>query len=209
MPNYNMISNDPYRRSKVTNSWIYWDDAFTGEEIQSIIDYCDSKEMSSGVTVGAASESDIKAVRISDVSFHTRDANTAWIFDRLNFVLNRVNEDYYNFDLNGYSQIQYTKYRAEENAKYDWHMDTILDHNNISEGLLETRKLSLTLNLNDDYEGGEFELNLGSESRSVVKVPSKKGRAIIFPSFLIHRVKPVTSGIRKSLVVWVVGPKFR
>ena len=39
--------------------------------------------------------------------------------------------------------------------------------------------------------------------------PSKKGAAIIFPSFYLHRVTPVTSGIRKSFVLWVGGEPYR
>jgi PKHD-type hydroxylase len=70
------------------------------------------------------------------------------------------------------------------------------------------RKLSLSLLLNDDFEGGEFHINQGNEKQPII-VPTKKGRAILFPSFMIHRVTPVTKGIRRSLVVWVLGPKFQ
>jgi PKHD-type hydroxylase len=71
----------------------------------------------------------------------------------------------------------------------------------------EPRKLSLTLLLNDDFEGGEFQVNDGKEEMAIT-VPMNKGRVVLFPSFMIHRVKPVTKGVRKSLVVWVLGPKF-
>jgi PKHD-type hydroxylase len=75
----------------------------------------------------------------------------------------------------------------------------------------EPRKLSLTLLLNDDnddFEGGEFQINNGKQETPIT-VDMFKGRAVLFPSFMIHRVKPVTKGVRKSLVVWVLGPKFR
>jgi len=58
------------------------------------------------------------------------------------------------------------------------------------------------------YEGGEFQINNGQE-KDVETIPTKKGRMIIFPSFMIHRVAPVTKGKRKSVVVWVTGPKFK
>ena len=113
-----------------------------------------------------------------------------------------MNEKYYRFDLNGYDMFQYTTY--DKDGKYGWHMDTRLDKGNDQ----QTRKLSMTLLLNDDFEGGDFMINEGSEQKPT-KVEMKKGRAIFFPSFMIHQVTPVTSGIRKSLVVWVVGPKFK
>jgi PKHD-type hydroxylase len=64
--------------------------------------------------------------------------------------------------------------------------------------------------LNDpsEYKGGKFQFNEGTE-KAALDVPQVKGRMILFPSFMIHRVTPVTKGIRKSLVAWVLGPKFR
>jgi len=60
----------------------------------------------------------------------------------------------------------------------------------------------------DEYEGGEFQIN-NSDEKDAETIPTKKGRMILFPSFMIHRVAPVTKGKRKSVVVWVTGPKFK
>jgi PKHD-type hydroxylase len=109
--------------------------------------------------------------------------------------------------LNGYDSFQYTEYQAFEGGKYDFHMDTIMGKNKPA-NMPETRKLSVTLVLNDDFEGGEFYMNNGQEKDAEL-IPTGKGRLILFPSFLIHRVAPVTKGVRKSLVVWVNGPKFK
>ena len=89
-------------------------------------------------------------------------------------------------------------------------MDTIMDVQ-VDPRDVEIRKLSITMLLNEpgiDFEGGGFEINNGRESESL-KVETKRGRIIAFPSFMIHRVAPVTKGTRKSLVVWVLGPKFK
>jgi PKHD-type hydroxylase len=56
-----------------------------------------------------------------------------------------------------------------------------------------------------DFEGGDFQTCLAKETN----VPLKRGQILIFPSFVVHRVKPVTKGIRKSLVIWVTGPGFK
>lgn len=201
---YTTIYNDPTARAKVSHGWTYWDDAFTDEELQKVIDYCDSHGVEPGTTFSDDQDTTNK-VRRSGVRFHPRNDDTAWIFDKLNFIIQSSNEMYYGYNLNGYSDFQYTTYTAEQEGKYDWHMDMALG--NPSYQMFETRKLSLTLLLNDEFEGGEFQINDGSEEGGPI-LPSKKGRAFLFPSFMIHRVKPITSGIRKSLVVWVVGPKF-
>ena len=67
-----------------------------------------------------------------------------------------------------------------------------------------TRKLSMSVILNSDYEGGDFEI-FGLEN----KIPRlEEGSIIVFPSFKEHRVTPVTRGIRYSLVAWFVGPPY-
>lgn len=71
------------------------------------------------------------------------------------------------------------------------------------------RKISLSVQLSDanEYSGGIFELERGG----MLNTPEhlKKGNAVMFPSLLRHRVLPVTSGIRRSLVVWIAGPHIK
>jgi PKHD-type hydroxylase len=70
------------------------------------------------------------------------------------------------------------------------------------------RKLSVVLQLSDpsEYEGGDLEIMNCSEPTQVKK---EKGLVTAFPSFMLHRVTPVTKGIRRTLVVWLTGPRFR
>ena len=58
-----------------------------------------------------------------------------------------------------------------------------------------------------DYEGGNLNLNIGMEEEPE-NISFPRGRIVAFPSFMIHRVTPVTRGIRKSIVIWITGPKF-
>ena len=201
---FTTIYNDPWVRSQVTYSHVNWDNAFTEEDLKTIVEYCDAIGTESGTTFGGSTQEDYEKHRVSNVKFHKRNQETAWIFDRLNFVIQAANEQFYNFNLNGYSEFQYTTY--DPNGRYDFHTD--LAYGEEYGNNAELRKLSLTLLLNDDFEGGEFEVNLGKEENAIT-VPMHKGRVVLFPSFVLHRVKPVTKGVRKSLVVWVVGPKFR
>ena len=87
-------------------------------------------------------------------------------------------------------------------VEYKWHIDKGPGEDR------PPRKLSMVLGLldSDEYEGGDFEIKTGVESQVL---PIKKGRVIAFPSWTLHRVTPVTKGIRKTVVVWVGGPKFK
>jgi hypothetical protein len=115
---YTTIYNDPYSRAKFIEPWIYWDDAFTNEELEKIVSYCEQFELNYGTTFGSENKEDAEKHRISNVRFHDRSPDTAWIFDRLNFVIQAINEKFYNFDLNGYDKFQYTTYESERNGRF-------------------------------------------------------------------------------------------
>jgi PKHD-type hydroxylase len=70
------------------------------------------------------------------------------------------------------------------------------------------RKLSMVLQLSDpsEYDGGDLEFYVQSEP---IKAEKKKGIVYVFPSWVLHRVTPVTRGTRRSLVMWIAGPKFK
>lgn len=97
-----------------------------------------------------------------------------------------------------------TYYGAPENGDhYDWHFDMFLDNKKPFD-----RKVSFILQLSNtmDYEGGKFEI--GAPFHNVQPLAYEQGSVILFPSFVPHRVLPVTAGIRHSLVSWIEGPKF-
>lgn len=207
----NTIYNNPWERSTVTYPYVWWDDGFTAEELNKIIEYCEKTELERSSVIGRDPEKEkqeIEKVRRCDIKFINRNEESAWIFDRVNFIIKSLNDQFYGFDLNGYDAFQYTSYNSAEQGMYDWHMDAHLGKDNLPANMPQPRKLSLSLLLNDpetDYEGGDFLINDGGEQ----KVEFKKGRAVAFPSWLLHKVSPVTKGFRKSLVVWVTGPKWK
>lgn len=116
------------------------------------------------------------------------------------------------FKLETVEPLQYTVYDGEKKQHYDWHFD----HYSNIEGALEkdVRKISFSIMLNRpgvDFEGGDLEFEISgphAEERNVTH-HLKYADAIFFPSYVWHRVKPVTSGIRKSLVGWVRGPQWK
>ena len=118
-----------------------------------------------------------------------------------------TNNNYFGFDTVQLSeQGQYAEY--SKGGFYNWHMDS-----DIEMKLMPTvRKISMTLLLSDpkDFEGGELELFCGDTLDSEKnKFKLKRGYAVFFASFLLHRVMPVTKGNRKSLVMWFGGSPLR
>jgi len=103
----------------------------------------------------------------------------------------------WNYDIRRLEKIQMSQYGI--GGHYNWHMDSKAPVND------EQRKLSISILLNDDFEGGGLEI----ESNKDENVLKYQGDIVVFPSFLQHRVLPVTDGIRYSAVSWAYGPTFR
>jgi PKHD-type hydroxylase len=203
---FNTIFNHPSERTRVTYPFVWWDDAFTAEELDRIVEHCQAGATEKAGTLGGPNEK----VRISSISWHKLNDDTDWLFRRLNDVIVAINSRWYGFTLNGYESVQYTEYHAEVSGKYDWHMDLCMGDSHLPAEMIEPRKLSLSLLLSEpghDFQNGDFQFNLGNETGART-AECKKGRIVAFPSWMIHRVTPVTAGVRRSLVVWVTGPKF-
>ncbi len=142
----------------------------------------------------------------------TRICKTGWIYDP--YIMDRIMEYVstanvnagWNFDYDIPQAIQFTKY--EVGNHYNWHRDTNTD---ISKTGGATRKISITINLNDDYEGGDLEIDSEDHywTKNPRKVRSGLGNIAVFPSDTYHRVTKVTKGTRYSLVVWVMGEPWR
>ena len=204
---YKALYNNPSERAFITYSWVYWDNGFTHSELLSLEQMC-TNSTEDAKTIGTENLDEVRKIRRSKIKFYDRTDSSAWIFDKFNSIISVLNDRYYNFDLNGYNTFQYTEYEGSDQGTYDWHIDLIHDTNNDKD---LTRKLSCVLMLNEqdkDFVGGNFEICHGNNSMPSA-LPMPKGRLIAFPSYIAHRVTPVTSGKRKTIVIWVTGPKFR
>jgi len=196
-----MIVNNVYRKNQITEFWVSIPKIFNDEEIDKICKICEESDQISASVINGQDFS----IRKSNVSYHFLNDINSWIFENLNFAIQELNNHFYNFDIYGYEAFQYTKYLSSENGKYEYHTDTVFGSDK-PRNMENTRKLSAVILLSDpekDFSGGEFEIFLHG------KIPMQKGQLILFPSFLAHKVNEVTSGERKSLVVWVEGPKFK
>jgi len=128
--------------------------------------------------------------------------HTSWIYQRLTDVVHQNNEKFFNFDLSMIENLQFTYYSSEESGCYKAHTDPNVWKNP------HNRKLSIVVQLSDpsEYEGGELRLHTSHEPTPIHK---EKGMIVMFPSYTLHEVTPVTKGERYSLVAWVHGPAFK
>lgn len=153
--------------------------------------------------------------------------STHWVNGFVMHFANLANVQNFRYDLIGLDgqSSQYTIY--DKGEFYNWHVDqgvssyykpTSNQVHGHSEEIIKdhfysqaelVRKLSFSLQLSDeeDYEGGE--LQIMDEAEKLYTVPKKRGLMVCFDSRARHRVNKVTKGRRKSLVGWIVGPRWR
>jgi len=157
----------------------------------------------------------LKKIRNSNVVW----LNDTWIYREIHpYILEANKLANWNFEWDWSESCQFTKYGTGQ--YYHWHTDSWEDMYNTPENINthgKIRKLSVTCTLSDpsEYEGGELEFNFNNPQYSKRKNVKKcteilpKGSLIVFPSFVWHRVRPVKSGTRYSLVIWNLGYPFK
>tara|TARA_B100002019_G_C20988945_1_gene459575 strand:+ start:66 stop:650 length:585 start_codon:yes stop_codon:yes gene_type:complete len=129
-----------------------------------------------------------------------------WISGIMKHLIEVANTELFHYDISAWSdQIQYTLY-DQVNSHYTWHHD--ICESSFRSDFVRKLSISLLLSDPDDYEGGEFQLMLLGKEKMITFKPAL-GTAIIFPSTAKHRVRPIKSGKRISLVGWYGGPPFR
>ena len=188
-------------------SHVTFDRAFTVRQCERIVALGDALHVDEAVLSGI--ESPDAALRRSRVAWIARTPDSAWIFEKLSALVVRANRTFA-FDLDGFGEdLQYTVY-DEPGAFYTWHQDGLV-------GEVATRKLALVVQLSDpsSYEGADLEMFDVVADSSPAELDAwhagvrAMGSVTAFPAFEYHRVTPLTSGTRRSLVVWVSGPPFR
>lgn len=131
----------------------------------------------------------------------TDDPEYDWIYATLTPLIQKVNAEYFNFDLTHIMPLQFTRYDELTQGHYKTHLD--LGHS------APNRKLSFSLQLSDpvSHQGGSLQFPCNRTEPEIA--PKARGKIIFFPSYMPHEVTPVTKGIRYSLVGWIAGPLFR
>ena len=173
---------------------------FSEEEVDKILDLEDLQNFSKG-TLGPKNIPADKKARDSEVSWLYQDPQSQWVFDKFGSLLGYVNHDVFMYDIDGFDYFQYTRYK--KNHHYDWHIDMHMEY------ATWERKISATIMLSspEEYKGAELEIATLGHPDKCISIRPNKGDVIFFASWMMHRVKPVTSGVRKTLVSWIMGKR--
>ena len=190
------------------NDFWYWEKVISHEICKKLINLGKGK-WNQATTFGSAKEGkSLVGIRKSDIVW----INEQWVYDLIwDYMLTANERAGWKYNIVAAEDCQVTRYIKD--GFYTWHKDGMGSHNEVinepDNKFLHgnTRKLSMSIVLNSNFEGGDFEM-VGLDDEN--KVSSlEEGSIIIFPSFQDHRVAPVTKGIRYSLVAWFLGPPFR
>jgi len=124
------------------------------------------------------------------------------IYKIISGIFREINNKYFKYDLMETVEIQIVKYKIGGN--YNWHCDYGLSQNPNAD-----RKLSLSIQLSDEYEYDGCDLIVCDQSRSYHTLKKQIGCGIVFDSKTPHKVTHLTKGIRYCLVAWIHGPQLR
>ena len=213
----------------LSNYYWYFQSAIPKKICDEIIEYGKSqkKKELQALTGGFGKDRDVNKSPLTDKEIEDlkkkRDSNIVWmsepwIYKEIQPYIHTANKNAgWNFDWDFSESCQFTKY--SKGQYYGWHCDSWdkpyedVDQNRNG----KIRKLSVTVSLSDvsEYKGGELEFDFRNEDSNKKKSIRKcteilpKGSVVVFPSFVWHRVKPVTKGVRYSLVIWNLGYPFK
>ena len=172
--------------------------ALTPDECDALIAAALAGQMRSAGLVGSVNDA---SVRRADIVWVDDLPGMAWVMDRMVSVVSAANREFC-YAVEGFDEsAQVARYDAVDAAHFDWHAD-------VGAGVAAARrKLTVVVQLSaPDYAGGVLEVR---PSHAVLQADVTRGMACVFPSYMLHRVTPVTSGVRWSLTLWAHGPAFR
>jgi len=188
------------KQNNSLDTYYYYPKVYGDEEIEKILSISKNYKLEEGNVSGDIDRN----YRKSKITWLPLNNETRFIYEKVVSLMENANKEMWNFNItNLVDSIQIAEYNDEHEdnnyGHYDWHID--FGHSS------STRKISLSIQLTDEtsYEGGDLEFMI---NRSILKCPREKGTAILFPSYITHRVTDVTKGTRNSLVFWFHGPPF-
>jgi PKHD-type hydroxylase len=195
--------NDPNKSSFIPNliNYYYFDKVFDKEKLDKLEEQLKGlspEEMIEGNTAEVVN----KSYRNSRIHWIPKTEEWKWLYEYMGQLAKHANDQIWHFDITHMNEmIQYTEYDEEYEGHYDWHVDV---------GAAETskRKISISVQLSgpEDYEGGDLQFYI---KRDLITAPKTRGTATLFPSYFLHRVRPVTKGRRRCLILWISGPPFK
>ena len=176
------------------------DHVFSATECQRIVSIAHANDFRDAAIIGSMQS---PASRLLQTSWLNEKGAADWIFKRLLATFAKTNRDHFDFKLDEFAEcMKIAWYDAASGEFFDWHIDVG------ASALAIRRKLTMVVQLSEpeSYVGGQLETNADGN----IRVASRcVGSALVLPSFMLHRVSPVTFGSRYSLTLWSHGPAFR
>jgi PKHD-type hydroxylase len=184
---------------------VYWEDFLSPDDINTILAQPEWLNVKQAEIGGSGTDGKVDtSVRSNKVSWLGPKAELLPIWEKFSNTVADVNARFFHFDLTGFHEpMQLGVYSEHEQGHYEWHTDSSPADIHVP------RKLSMVMLLSDpsEFQGGDLQIKFHNDEATTLEC--KKGRAWFFPSYTLHRVTPVTKGIRRSLVLWIGGPPFK
>ena len=181
----------------------FWQNHFTKDEISALTKLCDENLVGRQDEKFSAHDLKGKSKKTSDVYWVLYKTLRPFLNDFIKQVLWTINHKfgYVTFDYGDMEYVLYNTYSSKRKAKYDW-------HNDMANDITFDIKATLLIDISPaPYKGGTFKI-LNNNVETIDRF-SKPGDVLLFKPHLHHMVEPVTKGTRKSLAIFLTGPKFR
>ena len=180
---------------------VSWRGLFSAGQLDELERLCDGLALEPAQLTGGGN----RGIRTTRVAWVHRHAQTEDLYRNMETIVLRLNTELFHFELSGLTTMQYAVYRQDEAGYFDWHNDYGRYRGDPGQ---EPRKITLSLQLSngDAYDGCDLEVRA---AHPIDVAPRERGCLMAFRANALHRVTPITRGMRKSLVIWAAGPEFR
>lgn len=176
---------------------------FTAEECNRIINLTKQYYPSSASVGGTTDNSKIaREIRSANIFVLENDEENKWIYEKISNIVSIVNTLHFKYEIAGITHgIQLIEYSADSPIKghYNWHVDS-------GNGEPSHRKISLSVQLSEPTDYAGCELLINNHAHEIVG-SKERGSVHLFPSYMLHKVAPITSGLRYALVIWIHGSR--
>jgi len=189
-----MLSLTPLRQPKYYQEY---ENALTSAQINKLIENVKNLPLRKAQISNNYPAENIRRAQLASIP---TTSEFKWLYSHVTNFIIECNQKNFGYNLTHIQPIQYIEYHSSEKGMVHSHLDWYCDS--------QPRKLSASIQLSNstDYEGGDLIMNINLEKPFIAS--RIQGNATVFPSFLMHNVTPVTTGIRRALVIWCVGPEF-
>lgn len=176
---------------------------FTPQECQRIIDLTKQVYPSSASVGGSSDNSRIaREIRSANIFVLENDEDNRWIYEKVATIISIANTVHFDYDIVGITHgLQLIEYKADMPVQghYNWHVDA-------GNGEPVHRKISFTAQLSDPSDYENCELIINNHGTEIVGT-KERGSIHLFPSYMPHKVSPITKGVRYALVIWIHGSR--